>query len=88
MEYIITMNMRQQMVTTLEELMATDERLVVLLADISYSLFNKNNPVFSERILNLGILEQTMVGAAAGVAMEGLIPAVHSFTSFLVERPF
>jgi transketolase len=88
MEYIITMNMRQQMVTTLEELMATDERLVVLLADISYSQFNKDNPLFSERILNLGILEQTMVGTAAGVAMEGFIPAVHSFASFLVERPF
>jgi transketolase len=82
------MNMRQQMVTTLEELMATDERLVVLLADISNSLFNKHNPLFSERILNLGILEQTMISAAAGVAIEGLIPAVHSFASFLVERPF
>ena len=82
------MNMRQQMVKTLEELMATDERLVVLLADISYSLFNKNNPTFSERILNLGILEQTVVSTAAGLAMEGFIPAVHSFAPFLVERPF
>ena len=82
------MNMRQQMVTTLEELMVTDERLVVLLADISYSLFNKENPVFSERILNLGILEQTVISTAAGMAMEGFIPAVHSFTPFLVERPF
>ena len=36
------MNMRQQMVKTLEELMARDERLVVVLAVISYSLFNKN----------------------------------------------
>jgi transketolase len=81
------MNMRQQMVTTLEELMATDERLVVLLADISYSLFNKDNPIFSERLLNLGILEQTLISSAAGMALEGFIPAVHSFVPFLVERP-
>jgi transketolase len=82
------MNMRQQMVKTLEELMANDERLVVVLAEISYSLFNKNTTEFAERILNLGIMEQTMVGVAAGIAMEGFIPVVHSITPFLVERPF
>lgn len=82
------MNMRQQMVKTLEDLMAYDERLVVVLADISYDLFNKHSSQFSERILNLGILEQTMISAAAGLAMEGFIPAVHSFAPFVVERPF
>ena len=81
-------NMRQQMVTTLEDLMAIDERLVVLLADISYSLFNTAHSRFSERILNLGILEQTLISTAAGLALEGFIPAVHSFVPFLVERPF
>jgi len=80
--------MRQQMATTLEDLMATDERLVVLLADISYSLFSTDNSRFSERILNLGILEQTLISTAAGIAMEGFIPVVHSFVPFLVERPF
>ncbi len=82
------MNMRQQMVTTLEDLMKTDERLVVVLAEISYSLFNKNNPAFAKRILNLGIMEQMMVSVAAGIAMEGLIPVVHSITPFVAERPF
>ena len=82
------MNMRQQMITTLEELLVTDERLVVLLADISYSLFHHDNTIFLERILNLGILEQTVISTAAGLAMEGCIPAVHSFAPFLVERPF
>jgi transketolase len=82
------MNMRQQMAKTLEELMEYDQRLVVVLAEISYSLFNKNNVAFAKRILNLGIMEQTMVSVAAGIAMEGLIPVVHSITPFLVERPF
>jgi len=68
--------------------MAYDERLVVVLAEISNSLFNKNTSEFAERILNLGIMEQTMVSVAAGIAMEGLIPVVHSITPFLVERPF
>jgi transketolase len=82
------MNMRQQMVKTLEDLLVRDERLVVVLAEISYSLFNKNNPAFAKRVLNLGIMEQTMVSVAAGIAIEGLIPVVHSITPFLVERPF
>ncbi len=82
------MNMRQQMIKSLEELLTYDERLVVVLAEISNSLFNKNNPTFAKRILNLGIMEQTMVSVAAGLAMEGFIPVVHSITPFLVERPF
>ncbi len=82
------MNMRQQMVTTLDELLVTDERLVVLLADISYSLFKTASARAAKRILNLGILEQTLVSTAAGFAMEGFIPTVHSFAPFLVERPF
>jgi len=44
------------MAKTLEELMDYDKRLVVVLAEISYSLFNKNNPTFAKRILNLGIM--------------------------------
>src|SRR6266702_8256994 len=87
-ESISKMNMRQQMVKTLEELMAYDERLVVALAEISYSLFKNSSPAQTERILNLGILEQAMVSVAAGIAMEGFIPVVHSITPFLVERPF
>ncbi len=84
----MTINMRQQMATTLVDSMVTDERLVVLLADISYSLFNSAPPRILERILNLGILEQTLISTAAGFAMEGYIPVVHSFPPFLVERPF
>src|SRR5437667_11431677 len=82
------MNIRQQMVKTLEELMANDDRFVVVLAEISNSLFNKNNTDFAKRILNLGIMEQTMVSVAAGIAMEGFIPVMHSIVPFLVERPF
>jgi transketolase len=81
--------MREQMVQTLQELMVQDERLVVLLGNISASLFDKalfkRNP---PRIYDLGIAEQALIGVAAGMATQGLIPVAHSITPFLVERPF
>jgi transketolase len=83
------LTMREQMVQTLQELVERDERLVVLLGNISASLFDKalfkRNP---PRIYDLGIVEQALIGVAAGMAAEGLIPVAHSITPFLVERPF
>src|SRR5262249_6568264 len=83
------LTMREQMVQTLEELLDEDERLVVLLGNISASLFQKarfrREPA---RIYDLGILEQALIGIAAGMAAEGLIPVAHSIAPFLVERPF
>lgn len=38
--------------------------------------------------INLGIMEQTAVSLAAGFALEGFHPIVHSITPFVAERPF
>ena len=43
---------------------------------------------YPERTINMGIMEQTMIGVCAGLAMEGFIPVAHSITPFLVERPY
>ncbi|HZU69832.1 MAG TPA: transketolase C-terminal domain-containing protein [Ktedonobacteraceae bacterium] len=81
-----TMTMRQQMIRTVSELLENDERLVLVLSDISVEVFNA--ALRSERIINVGIMEQTMTSVAAGMALEGFIPILHSITPFLVERPF
>lgn len=80
--------MRQQMVETLEDMLLQDERIVIVLAEISYELFHHQRQEVRERLFNLGIMEQTMISVAAGFALEGFIPVVHSFVPFLVERPF
>ncbi|HKT37754.1 MAG TPA: transketolase C-terminal domain-containing protein [Ktedonobacterales bacterium] len=80
--------MRAQMGRTVQDLMAHDERLAVLLADISRPFFAEAFARYPDRTLNLGIQEQTQVSVGAGFALEGYIPVMHSIAPFLVERAF
>jgi transketolase len=82
------LTMREQMAQSVEETMARDERVMLVLADISRTPLDSIFRRFPDRAINIGIMEQAMVSVAAGMAMEGLIPVAHSITPFLVERPF
>ncbi|MFC6088988.1 transketolase family protein [Saccharothrix lopnurensis] len=75
--------MRQVFVDTVEEVMRHDPRVVVVIAEISRDAFRPQ-----DRLINVGIREQAMVGVGAGLALAGLRPVVHSYAPFLVERPF
>ena len=80
--------MRKQFAKTVEDLMAQDERLVLLLGDIGVFGFRNAFKMYPERTYNIGICEQAMTSVAAGLAKEGLIPVLHSIAPFIVERAF
>ncbi len=82
------MSMRKQFVQTIESLLEKDPRLVVLLGDISVFGFRRAFEVFPKRIYNIGILEQSTIGMAAGLAIDKFIPVVHTIAPFIVERSF
>ena len=54
-----------------------------LLSDCGIEAFKAELP---DRFIECGIAEQHMVSAAGGMALEGLLPVVHSFACFLSTR--
>jgi transketolase len=80
--------MREVFVNTVTDAMDTDPRLAVVTADISAAAFAPARRRHAERVINVGIREQAMIGVAGGLALTGLRPVVHSYTPFLIERPF
>ncbi len=65
----------------------TDERIVVLDADLSKSTYTVTfKKVFPERHFNMGIAEANMVAAASGMATCGKIAFASTFAIFASER--
>lgn len=80
--------MRDTFVETAYELLADDPRTAVVLADISADSFAEAARRHPDRVLNVGIREQLLVGVAGGLALTGLRPIVHTYAPFLVERAY
>lgn len=80
--------MRQRFYSVTAELLDSERRVVVVLADIGYDGFRAAGALrrHRERVINVGIREALMVAAGAGMALEGMRPVMHSYAPFLVER--
>jgi transketolase len=76
---------------TYEELLTrealADERFIVMTAE-NRALVRNIYAHLGNRFIDTGITEQTMIGAAAGLALRGRIPVVHALASFLTMRAF
>ena len=76
---------------TYEELLTdmalSDERFIVMTAE-NRALVRNIPAKLGNRFIDTGITEQTMIGAAAGLALRGRIPVVHALASFLSMRAF
>ena len=64
-----------------------DERFIVMTAE-NRALVKNLPSVLGNRFIDTGITEQTMIGAAAGLALVGRIPVVHALSAFLSMRAF
>jgi transketolase len=80
--------MRAQFSKILHRQMGKDERIILLTGDLGYGLWDKIRIDYPTRFINFGSSEQLMLGAAAGLATDGLIPVAYSITPFILYRPF
>ncbi len=81
------MEMRQVLAAELDRLMAENENIVVIDADLS-----KPNGVaelrkkYPDRAFDVGIAEQNMASVAAGMSSYGFVPFITTFTPFATRR--
>ncbi len=69
------------------ELMAADQRVVAVVNDsLGSTKVSRVHDAFPERVVNVGIAEQNMVGIGAGLANGGRIPFVCGASPFLTAR--
>ncbi|WP_330279351.1 transketolase [Streptomyces sp. NBC_00569] len=80
--------MRDRFASVVSRLLDEDPRVAVVLAEIGRDRFVEAERRHPDRVINVGIREQLLIGTGAGLALTGLRPVMHTFASFLVERPF
>ncbi|MEO5358598.1 MAG: hypothetical protein H7844_15055 [Nitrospirae bacterium YQR-1] len=80
--------MRLQFKDTLKQLAEVNDKIVLILGDVSVYLFNDFKEKYPERFYNLGICENTIISAAAGLSSQGFLPFVHTITPFITERSY
>jgi transketolase len=81
-------DMRNRFAAVTNELLDADERVAIILADISGDKFQEARKKHPLRRINVGIREQLLVNVGAGMALAGMRPIVHTFAPFLIERAF
>jgi len=83
------MEIRKAYVEKLMQLMETNDKIVVLDADLAAAGGTK--PVyakFPERAIDCGIAEANMTCIAVGLAAQGFVPFIHTFAPFAARRAF
>ena len=80
--------MRNAFVAKLTELARINEKIVLLVGDIGFGVFENFKKEFPKRYFNLGIAEQNSIGVASGLAKEGFFPVFYTIIPFLLYRPF
>ncbi len=80
--------MRKTFIDTLADIARQDKDIFLLTGDLGFSVFEDFQKEFPDRFINCGVMEQSMVSIAAGLALSGKKPYVYSIIPFATMRPF
>lgn len=85
----IGLELRQVVVSSLQELMLQDEYVVAMEADLGgASGFTKLRATNPDKLIQCGIAEANMTGTAAGLSLMGYKPYLHTFGPFATRRMY
>lgn len=79
-------NMRNHVIDRITQLAKTDERIILMTADLGFSVLENFAEKFKDRYINVGIAEQNMTSVAVGLALEGNMVFTYSIGNFPTLR--
>lgn len=80
--------MRRTFIDTLTELSRKNDKILCVIGDTGYSVFEEYEREFKERFINVGIAEQNFVGFGAGLSAMGMKPYLYNVVSFMIYRAY
>lgn len=80
--------MRYAFAKTLERKVKNNKNIMLLTADLGFTVFENYQKKYPKQFINAGVAEQNMTGVASGMAMEGKIPFIYSIIPFATMRNF
>jgi transketolase len=78
--------MRKRCLDMVYTLAQRDERVVFIGSDLSPGLLGEMKKAYPARYYMEGVAEANIIGMAAGMAMEGLVPYVNTIATFITRR--
>lgn len=78
--------MRSTFVNTLSEMARKNDKIICVIGDTGFSVFEEFEKEFGERFINVGIAEQNFVSVGAGLAAMGMKPYIYNVVSFMTLR--
>ncbi len=80
--------MRKTFVNVLTELSRVDDKVMCVIGDTGFSVFEDYEKEFNGRFINVGIAEQNFISFGAGLAAMGMKPFLYNVVSFMWYRAF
>ena len=79
---------RKPFIEKMTELAERDERILLVIGDMGFTYMQDYIKRFPKQFLNIGALEQTMMGAVYGLSKAGWKPYVYTMLNFIIFRPY
>jgi transketolase len=78
--------MRKKFISELIKIAKKDKKVILLTGDLGFNFIEPFAKLYPDRFINCGVIEQSMVGIACGLADMGMKPYVYSASTFLIFR--